>query len=179
MKPFVALDFETADQGRDSACSIGLIRVENNQIVQRVHALIRPPRQAFKFTHIHGIHWRDVADQPTFGEVWETLTPLIQGVDFIAAHNASFDRGVLYACCDAYSLVYPAQPFICTVQLARKTWQIYPTKLPDVCQRLDIDLVHHHALSDAEACARIVIAANLALGVAPADLKGSKHTRKS
>ena len=160
IKSCVALDFETADQGRDSACSIGLIRVENNQIVQRVHALIRPPRRSFRFSYVHGIHWCDVEDQPTFGELWETLIPLLQGVEFIAAHNASFDRGVLYACCDTYGIPHPSQPFVCTVQLARQAWRIYPTKLPDVCQHLNIDLLHHHALSDAEACARIVIAAS-------------------
>ena len=43
--------------------------------------------------------------------------------------------------------------------LARKTWQIFPTRLPDVCNRLGIDLDHHNALSDAEASAMIVIAA--------------------
>jgi DNA polymerase III subunit epsilon len=161
MSSFVALDFETADYGRDSACSIGLVRVENNQIVQSVHALIRPPRRSFRFTHIHGITWRDVAEQPAFDEVWATLTPLMQGAAFIAAHNASFDRGVLYACCDTHSIPRPGQNFICTVQLARQAWNIYPTKLPNVCDYLGIELMHHHALSDAEACARIVIAANL------------------
>ena len=45
------------------------------------------------------------------------------------------------------------------MKLARDTWRIYPTKLPDVCRRLAIALNHHEALSDAEACARIVIAA--------------------
>ncbi|MFA5187667.1 MAG: exonuclease, partial [Patescibacteria group bacterium] len=34
-----------------------------------------------------------------------------------------------------------------------------PTKLPDVCRRLKIPLNHHDAASDAEACARIVMAA--------------------
>ena len=53
----------------------------------------------------------------------------------------------------------PEQPFICTVQVARVVWNIYPTKLPDVCRRLRIPLTHHEAASDAEACARIVIAA--------------------
>jgi DNA polymerase III subunit epsilon len=50
---------------------------------------------------------------------------------------------------------------LCTVQLARKTWQLHPTKLPNVCDYLNIPLEHHQALSDAEACARIVIAANV------------------
>jgi DNA polymerase-3 subunit epsilon len=44
--------------------------------------------------------------------------------------------------------------------LARKKWKLYPTKLPDVCRYLDIPLNHHEALSDAMACAKIVIAAS-------------------
>jgi DNA polymerase-3 subunit epsilon len=160
MTTFVALDFETADHGRDSACSVGLIRVEDDRLVQRVHYLIRPPRVTFRFAHIHGIRWQDVEDEPTFGELWTSLQPLLQGAAFLAAHNASFDKGVLYACCDFYGMPRPLQPFVCTVQLARKTWNLHPTKLPDVCEYLGIELEHHQALSDAEACARIVIAAN-------------------
>lgn len=160
MSSFVALDFETADNGRDSACSVGLVRVENHQIVQRIHYLIRPPRPTFRFSYIHGIRWSDVANQPTFAERWADIYPFIQDVDFLAAHNAPFDKGVLYACCDSYGLPKPQQSFICTVQLARKTWDIRPTRLPNVCEFLGIALEHHQALSDAEACAKIVIAAH-------------------
>jgi DNA polymerase-3 subunit epsilon len=45
------------------------------------------------------------------------------------------------------------------MRLARRVWSLYPTKLPDVCRHLRLKLNHHDALSDAEACARIVIAA--------------------
>ena len=44
MSVFVAIDFETADQGRDSACSVGLVRVENGAIVKTAVQLIQPPR---------------------------------------------------------------------------------------------------------------------------------------
>jgi DNA polymerase III epsilon subunit-like protein len=91
---FVALDFETADYPRDSACALGLVRVENHRIVQRAYHLIRPPRRRFSFTYLHGITWEDVAGQPTFAELWPDLTPILEGVDFLAAHNASFDRSV-------------------------------------------------------------------------------------
>ena len=80
-------------------------------------------------------------------------------VDFIAAHNANFDRAVLNACCQNAHLDPLPIPFLCTVQLARDVWNIRPTKLPNVCEFLDIPLEHHQALSDAEACAKIVIAA--------------------
>jgi DNA polymerase-3 subunit epsilon len=157
---FVALDFETADYSRDSACALGLVRVENHQIVQRTYSLIKPPRKRFVFTYLHGITWEDVADQPTFGELWPSYAPLLEGIDFLAAHNASFDRAVLQTCCAMAGLEPPRIPFRCTVQLARQTWKIYPTKLNHVCAHLGITLKHHQAASDAEACALIVMAAH-------------------
>jgi len=156
---FVAIDFETADHGRDSACAVALVRVEDGRIADRACHLIRPPRREFVFSFIHGITWTDVAGEPTFREVWPRLTRLLTGAQFLAAHNAPFDEGVLHACCAAAGLRPPRQGFECTVRLARAVWGIYPTKLPDVCRRLRIPLRHHDAASDAEACARIVIAA--------------------
>jgi DNA polymerase III subunit epsilon len=157
--PFVAIDFETADYGRDSACAVALVRVEDDAVVRREVRLIRPPRRSFVFTYIHGIRWDDVAQQPTFGDVWRELLPLLEGARFLAAHNASFDKGVLHACCGAAALETPSTPFECTVKWARRTWQLRPANLPAVCQHLGIALRHHDPASDAEACARIVIAA--------------------
>lgn len=157
---FVALDFETADPGADSACAVGLVKVVDGKITERHVRLIRPPRSMFHFSHIHGIHWTDVKDKPDFGRLWPSLEPVLRGADFIAAHNASFDRRVLAACCAAAGLSMPPLPFVCTVKLAREAWNLRPTKLSDVCAHLKIELNHHEALSDASACARIVLAAH-------------------
>jgi DNA polymerase-3 subunit epsilon len=156
---FAAIDFETADYGRDSACALAVVRVEGNRIVRRVQHLIRPPRREFVFSYLHGISWADVADAPSFRELWPHLKLEFEAVDFLAAHNASFDRSVLEACCGGARVEPPSNRFECTVRLARSAWGIYPTKLPDVCRHLGISLDHHQAGSDAEACARIVIAA--------------------
>jgi len=166
---FVALDFETADYSRDSACALGLVRVENHQIVERTYSLIKPPRKRFVFTYLHGITWEDVANQPTFGELWPSFSPMLAGIDFLAAHNASFDRSVLHKCCEKAELEPPKIPFRCTVQLARQTWNIYPTKLNHVCDHLGITLKHHQAASDAEACALIVMAAHHGATAAKSD----------
>jgi len=134
---FVALDFETANNSRDSACSLAIIRVESLEIVSRTYRLIRPPSTHFMFTGIHGITWRDVSCEPTFEDLWHEFRPLFEGISFIAAHNASFD-------------------YLCTVKLARQTWNLNPAKLPNVCSYLCLPLEHHNPLSDAEACANIV-----------------------
>lgn len=153
--PFVALDFETANPSPDSACAIGLVTVAGGKIVDTQHFFIRPPTPLFTFSWCHGIEWRHVKDKPTFDELRPQILATLQEASFIAAHNASFDKKVLEACLRA-----PApKPFLCTVQLARKTWNLRPTKLSDCARFLNVELKHHEALSDATACARIVLAA--------------------
>ncbi|MBT3361254.1 MAG: 3'-5' exonuclease [Rhodospirillales bacterium] len=159
MGGFVAIDFETANRHPESACAIGLVRVVDGKIIETEHFLIRPPSRQFVFTGLHGIGWPDVENEPAFAELWPNIDHWLRGADFLAAHNARFDRGVMDACCAAGALPPPAQPWLCTVQLARAMWDIRPTRLPDVCRYLAISLNHHQALSDAKACAEIVIAA--------------------
>ncbi len=155
---FLALDFETADYERDSACSIGLVRVRDGQIVDRKHILIQPPRRQIVFTYIHGITWEHVKAQPKFAALWPILEPELNDADYLVAHNSGFDEGVMKACCLSAGVAPPKTPYLCTVKLARKAWKLFPTKLPDVCRHLKIDLKHHDALSDAEACARVILA---------------------
>ncbi len=70
---FAAIDFETADYGRDSACALAVVIVEGVQIVRQEYFLIQPPRQQFAFTDIHGIRWNDVA------QAAPVLRPLASG----------------------------------------------------------------------------------------------------
>ncbi len=160
MSRFVAIDFETADHGRDSACAVALVAVRDGIVTHAVHHLIRPPRRRILFTHIHGIRWVDVEHAPDFGALWPEIAPLVADADFLAAHNAPFDRGVLEGCCAAHGLPSPGKQFVCTVQAARRTWPHLPRhRLPDVCAHLGLELEHHQALSDARACADILLAA--------------------
>ena len=157
MSKFIAIDFETADYGRDSACAVGLARVEDCRVTATAYRLIRPPRPAMMFTYIHGITWEEVEKEPPFAAVWPELAGLFEGLDFIAAHNAPFDKSVLNACCAAAGLQAPPQPFVCTVKLSKTELGLKPATLAHVRHHLSIPLNHHNALSDAEACAKIMI----------------------
>jgi DNA polymerase-3 subunit epsilon len=158
-RAFTAIDFETADYGADSACALALVHVEGVEIVGRDLYLIRPPRSRFAFTHIHGLTWAAVRGEPSFAELWPEIAGKIAAAGFLAAHNAAFDRGVLAACCALAGAAPPALDFHCTVRLARRAWSLRRANLPAVCEHLGIALSHHDPASDAEACARIVIAA--------------------
>lgn len=159
MSTFVAIDFETANHSPDSACAVGLVRAEEGEIVAEKSWLIRPPSADFFFTHIHGIAWGDVILEPDFGALWPEFREMMTGADFLAAHNSGFDRKVLHSCCDKFEMERPGLDFACTVKIARGAWNVRPTKLPNVCDYLGLELKHHDALSDSRACANIVLAA--------------------
>jgi DNA polymerase-3 subunit epsilon len=156
---FAALDFELADAPPDSACAVGLARVEQGRVVCVERRLIRPPRPDFRHGWVHGITWEQVADAPVFVDVWAELRPLLAGCAFLCAHNAGIEKRVLRASLEPHGLAVPDLPWQCTVQLARRQWKVHKANLPAVCALLGIDLQHHDPGSDAEACARIVLAA--------------------
>ena len=109
-RSLVAIDFETADYQPDSACAIGIIKITAGEVVSADHFLIRPPRHDFVFTYIHGISWEHVRKEPTFSKLWPVLEPILRGADYMLAHNASFDRRVLRACCSQADIaISPAE----------------------------------------------------------------------
>ncbi len=160
-KTLIALDFETADYKADSACAIGMVRLENNgssfEIVDTFSALIRPPRKHFVFTYIHGITWEDVEFAEDFAAVWQSASSFLENAEGYIAHNAPFDRKVLHTCCIEKRLIIPPQPFYCTLKSSRKFLKLPSHKLNKVAEHFEIPLKHHDATSDARACAEIFI----------------------
>ncbi len=155
--PVVAIDFETADHGADSACAVGLARVEAGQIVDTFYSLIRPPRRKIMFTWVHGITWNMVRDSPSFFELWPQLADFIEDATCFVAHNAPFDRRVLHACCNAAQIACPELPFICTLKESRRRLHLSSYRLDALCSHCGISLDHHHAGSDARAAAELLI----------------------
>lgn len=160
-RPFVALDFEGADEKTDSACSLALIRVEGGRIVGEWSSLFRPPREWIKTRHVHGLSWMDLRDQPTFARAFPDALKLMDGVAYLVAHNASYDNRMLRGGCAAAGIEPPALPMFCTQALARAFWPGLPQRLNELATRFKIPLQHHQALSDAQACAKLVLRARL------------------
>lgn len=93
---FIALDFETANKKRTSICSVGMVKVVDNEIVETFYTLVNP-HDYFSETniHVHGIHPEDVKDAPDFKEVFPYMLQFINQLP-VVAHNAAFDMDVLY-----------------------------------------------------------------------------------
>ena len=153
----VALDFETADKYADSACALGMSRIEDGRVTANWYSLIRPPRSRVYFTEIHGLTWETLKDQPRFADLWPEISSFLRGAELLIAHNATFDRRVLLGCCRSFGLEAPDLPFVCTVKGARRGLHLPHHRLNDVCSYLGLTLDHHNAASDALAAANIYL----------------------
>jgi DNA polymerase-3 subunit epsilon len=159
IRRFVALDFETADHHADSACAIGAVRVDDGAIVERFETLVRPPRKRVHFTFIHKLTWQQLEHAEPFSLAWPRCASMFQDIDAIIAHGAEFDRAVLLTCCARASLRPPRAPFVCTRRLAATVLTLAAPSLADACRAVNVPLDRpHDALSDAEACAGLLLA---------------------
>lgn len=154
---FTAIDFETANNNRNSACQIGLARVEDGNIVKKLTKYLKPPTAEFSFSHIHKITANDVSRAQTFSDFLPEFEKFAEGSERLVAHNASFDASVLKACYLLAAKGVPKFEFACTLKASRQLLSLPAYKLSDICRHLGIPLKHHDAGSDAEACAMIQI----------------------
>jgi DNA polymerase III subunit epsilon len=158
---FTAIDFETANRSSASACSVGLVKVRDGRVVDRASWLIRPPAPHDWFsewnTRIHGIEPWHVEDAASWIEQLDDLVAFTEG-DTLVAHNAGFDMAVISAACEASAVSTPSYDYLCTLQLARRTYALDSYKLPVAAMAAGFeDFRHHDALADSEACAAIMI----------------------
>lgn len=162
MYDFLSIDFEIANnRNRASVCALGIVAVQNREIILEKNMLIKPNDTYFDpyCVQIHGITPSMVADKPSFGEVWQDLSPLFNR-NLILAHNASFDMSVLRYTLDEFGIPYPFFPYNCTKNIAKKTWLGLPSySLDTVAKHLGFTFKHHHALEDARAAATVYLEA--------------------
>ncbi|MBK4347296.1 3'-5' exonuclease [Lacisediminihabitans changchengi] len=158
---FTAIDFETANNSSASACSVGLVKVRGGVVVDSAYWLIRPPAGHDHFsewnTRIHGIMAPDVEDALLWSEQLPDLVAFA-GDDHLVAHNAGFDMGVIQGACRASFIDIPSFGYLCSLQVARKTYTLDSYRLPVAAMAAGFeDFAHHNALADSEACAAIVV----------------------
>jgi len=156
---FLAIDFETANAQRGSACEIGIAKVKDFAIVETKSFLIRPKENYFDWynTQLHGIDEDTVENEPEFDEIYKLIEDDFNSYP-ILAHNAAFDFSVLRNTLDNYDIDYPETKYSCTYQMAREHLpNLFSLRLDSVCSHYDIPLEHHRALPDAIACAELAI----------------------
>jgi len=159
---FITIDFEIANYNMDSACSLGMVFVKDNQIVDEQEYLIQPPNMKFndEMTKIHGITADHVKEAGSFKDVWREIGHYFDGKTTIIAHNAQFDMSVLKNSFIKYSISDIEFTYLCSIPISTRACrgEGIPNSLKARCERFGVTLSDHHdALCDARACAELVI----------------------
>lgn len=154
---FVAIDFETANGDRGSACEIGLVRFSGGQPVERFQSFIYQDYFNPFNVSLHGITQKHVAKAPDFDVVWHEAESFI-GEAPLLAHNAGFDISVLYRSLERKE-IRRAHTYFCSMVMSRRMLDISYFGLPGVAEFLGIDYpMNHRAESDAEAAGKVATA---------------------
>ena len=159
---FTAIDFETANSHRGSACAVGLVKVRDGHIVDTASWLIKPPPGIDDFdpinVELHRITEQDVRNAAD----WEmSLEGILQFVceDPLVAFDAAYDASVMHKATEHQHLDLPAKDFYCALHLAKDHLPLPRHRLSDVLAALDLPpLERHEPGTHALACAQIVLA---------------------
>lgn len=156
---FTAIDFETANSARASACSVGYTVVQDGEIVRTEHSLIFPPT-GLEFSHInrgvHGIGPEDVIGAPQFQDVMGAMVEANIGAPLVA--YSAFDKGVWGSAWKLLGAAGPAVDFRDALAAAKHHLELEKYSLPLVAAHLGLpEFDHHDAGADALACAQVVL----------------------
>jgi DNA polymerase-3 subunit epsilon len=159
---WVAIDFETANSSHASVCQVGMASVTNGRIDDTFDSLIKPMSGFDDFyginTSTHGLTFADVADAPSWPQVWEHMLKFIDRRPIVAHSAASAEVSMIKQTCALWSVPVTPLRYACSRQIGKKVWNVEALK--KCAQQAHVPLVNHHdALDDATACAHIVLAA--------------------
>lgn len=156
IKDYISVDIENPNTRGNSICSIGIIIVKDNKIIDKKYSLINPEdRFDINNSKITGLTYADVKDAPTFKEYWKTIEDLFKN-NVIVGHNITYDLSVISKALERYDIDAPVFNYYCTLKLSRKYINSNSYSLNSLCDLLKINLDNHHnALEDALASQQI------------------------
>ena len=156
IKDYISVDIENPNTRGNSICSIGIIIVKDNKIIDKKYSLINPEdRFDINNSKITGLTYADVKDAPTFKEYWKIIEDLFKN-NIIVGHNITYDLSVISKALERYDIDAPVFNYYCTLKLSRKYINTNSYSLNSLCDLLKINLDNHHnALEDALASQQI------------------------
>lgn len=156
IKDYISVDIENPNTRGNSICSIGIIIVKDNKIIDKKYSLINPEdRFDINNSKITGLTYADVKDAPTFKEYWKIIEDLFKN-NIIVGHNITYDLSVISKALERYDTDAPVFNYYCTFKLSRKYINTNSYSLNSLCDLLKINLDNHHnALEDALASQQI------------------------
>ncbi len=156
MKDFIAIDFETGNPQRVSACAIGYAKVSDSKIIEAKGYLIKPVGGHAPFqSKIHGIKDEHTFDKPVFGELFTEIKNIFKYP--LVAHSL-FDKQVLNALSDHFNLGLNFDYIDSSAVAKEKLPNLKDCKLQTLVKHFGLPAFKHHdAKEDAIACAKIFL----------------------
>jgi DNA polymerase-3 subunit epsilon len=148
---FCVIDIETngSKPGTSQVIELGAVMVQNGQIIDRLETFVECAYLPESITKITGITPQDLIGAPSRKEALTKLRLFMDDAIFVA-HNVKFDHTFLNASFTRFGLGEIGNPTLCTIDLAKRTFESERYGLAHLREFLAIDTpTHHRAYADA------------------------------
>lgn len=148
---YCVVDIETngSKPGDSQIIEIGAVLVEEGKIIDRLETFVECAFLPEYITKITGIEPEDLIGAPSRKEALTKLRHFMGDAVFVA-HNANFDHSFLNASFERFGLGTMGNPKLCTIDLAKRTFESERYGLAYLIDFLGIEMAtHHRAYSDA------------------------------
>ncbi len=155
---YCVIDIETngSKPGTSQVIEIGAVMLQNGEVIDRFETFVECAFLPEYITKITGIEPTDLIGAPTRKEALIALRHFMGDAVFVA-HNANFDYSFLNASFDRFGLGHIGNPKLCTIDLARRTFESERYGLAYLIDFLEIETAtHHRAFSDAVCAAKVM-----------------------
>ncbi len=148
---YCIIDIETngSKPANSQVIEIGAVMIQRGEIIDRFETFVECTYLPEYITKITGIELKDLIGVPSKREAFTKLREFMGDAVFVA-HNVSFDYSFLSASFNRFGLGDIGNPKLCTINLARRTFESERYGLSYLNEFLCIEqAVHHRAYSDA------------------------------
>jgi len=155
---YCVIDIETngSKPGTSQVIEIGAVMLQNGEVINHYETFVECAFLPEYITKITGIEPEDLIGAPTRKEALIGLRHFMEDAIFVA-HNADFDYTFLNASFERFGLGNIGNPKLCTIDLARRTFESERYGLAYLIDTLEIKTAtHHRAFSDAVCAAKVM-----------------------
>jgi len=158
LQKYCVIDIETNGSKPDTSqvIEIGAVMLQNGEVIDHFETFVECAFLPKYISKITGIELEDLIGAPTRRTALTQLRYFMGDAIFVA-HNADFDHGFLNASFDRFGLGQIGNPKLCTIDLARRTFESERYGLAYLIDFLEIKTAtHHRAYSDAVCAAKVM-----------------------
>ena len=156
---YCIVDIETngSKPGRSQVIEIGAVKLRGREFIDGFKSFVSCAYLPEHIVNLTGIIPEDLKDAPSRKTALTKLREFL-GDSIFVAHNAKFDYEFLNASFQRFGLGQIGNPVICTIDLAKRTFESEKYGLAYLNEKFDLGLEsHHRAYDDAYATSKILL----------------------